>query len=175
MFRLTLLLLALSGGALAAQDLPADLAPDLAPGPGGVSAEAETATDPTAAWEADPTAPLDAADVDLAAFAYLARPLVVFADTPRDPQFIEQMRLLGADPASLAARDVAVIVDADPDARSAVRATLRPRGFGLVLMDKDGRVVQRRPSPQTVREVGRAIDRMPLRIEELRNRGAEAG
>jgi len=40
----------------------------------------------------------------------------------------------------------------------------------LVLMDKDGQIAQRKPFPWTVREISRAIDKMPLRQEELRTR-----
>lgn len=132
-------------------------------------------TDPVAAWQAEPGAVIEATGVDLEAFEYVARPLVVFADSPEQPQFVEQMRLIESDVAALALRDVAIIVDTDPDARSDVRQALRPRGFGLVLMDKDGRVALRRPSPLTTREISRAIDGMPLRQEELRNRGAAPG
>lgn len=161
------LALALPGLPAAAQDAEAVAAQ-------GAEAEAapEAASDPLAAWQADPLAILPAEGVDLAAFEYLARPLVVFTDNPANPLFVEQMRLLGADLPALAERDVAVIVDSDPAARSAVRQALRPRGFGLVLLDKDGRVGLRRPSPQTVRELTRTIDRMPLREEELRARAA---
>ena len=64
-----------------------------------------------------------------------------------------------------------MIVDSDPEARSAVRRELRPRGFGVVLVDKDGRVALRRPTPLSVRDIARAIDRTPLRREELRYGG----
>ena len=47
--------------------------------------------------------------------------------------------------------------------------TLRPRGFGLVVMGKDGRVAQRKPTPWSVREISRAIDKLPLRQQELRD------
>jgi hypothetical protein len=134
---------------------------------------ADPALDPLAAWEADRTLVLPAAGLDLAAFAYLARPLVVFADSPRQPQFLEQMRLIEAGLGDLARRDVAVIVDTDPGARSAVRAALRPRGFGVVLLDMDGRVLLRRPDPTDAREIGRTIDRSPLRQEELRGGRAQ--
>lgn len=129
--------------------------------------------DPVAAWEADHTAILPAEGIDLAAFEYVARPLVIFADSPRQPQLIEQVRLLEESLRDLATRDVVVIVDADPEARSAVRRELRPRGFGVVLLDKDGRVALRQPAPTAVREIARAIDRTPIRQEELREqRGA---
>ena len=130
--------------------------------------------DPVAAWEADHTAILPAEGIDLDAFEYVARPLVIFADSPRQPQVQEQVRLLEADLASLGLRDVVIILDTDPEARTAVRRELRPRGFGLVLVDKDGRVTFRRPAPLSVREISRAIDRTPIRQEELRNgRGGE--
>ena len=48
---------------------------------------------------ADPVpAPLIAAEVDLKALEYLSRPVVVFADSPNDPNFIRQMNLLAEDP-----------------------------------------------------------------------------
>ena len=134
------------------------------------AAEAEAApTDPVAAWEAEPAVILDAGEIELSDFEYVARPLVIFADNPRQPQFIEQMRMIEAAIGDLSERDVAVIVDSDPDARSAIRQELRPRGFGVVLVDKDGRVTLRQPGPTAVREIARAIDRTPIRQEELRN------
>lgn len=125
--------------------------------------------DPVAAWEADHTAILPAEGIALGDFEYVARPLVIFADSPRQPQVEEQVRLLEADIEGLAIRDVVIILDTDPEARTEVRRELRPRGFGIVLVDKDGRVTLRRPAPLSVREISRAIDRTPLRQEELRN------
>ncbi len=131
--------------------------------------EAVAPADPVAVWEADPTAILPADGIALEVFEYVARPLVIFADNPRQPQVEEQVRLLEADLDALALRDVVLIIDTDPEARTAVRRELRPRGFGLVLVDKDGRVTLRRPAPLSVREIARAIDRTPIRQEELRN------
>jgi len=111
---------------------------------------------------------LDAAQTSLAAFQWLARPVVVFADTPADPRFAEQMDLLRARPDELVKRGVVVLTDTDPNARSEVRLKLRPRGFMLVLIDKDGTVNLRKPAPWDVRELSRAIDKMPLRLDEIR-------
>lgn len=72
-------------------------------------------------------------------------------------------------------RDVVVIVDTDPDAKSELRTKLRPRGFMMVIVGKDGGVKLRKPSPWTVREITRQIDKMPLRQEEIRLRKATAG
>ena len=119
----------------------------------------------------DPLAPREAADVTLEEFLWVARPVIVFADSPNDPRFREQMQLLADRPDPLLERDVVILVDTDPSARSAIRATLRPRGFSLVVMQKDGSVGFRRPSPRDVREIVRGIDNFQFRQEELRSGG----
>lgn len=113
---------------------------------------------------------LRAEDVSLDDYLWTARPLIVFADTEADPRFAEQMARLAARPAPLLERDVVVIIDTDPDGQSDIRSTLRPRGFAVVILQKDGRVGLRRPSPRDVRELTRAIDNFVLRQDELRNR-----
>ena len=113
---------------------------------------------------------MDAVDVTLADFLWIARPLVVFADSPNNPSFQQQMRYIQEVADELLERDVVVIVDTDPAARSDPRLQLRPRGFSLVLLEKDGAVVQRKPSPWTGREIVHAIDRLPLRRQEMLER-----
>ncbi len=110
---------------------------------------------------------IDAAETTLDELLWVARPLVVFADTPRDPRFQEQLDLLLERPGPLIERDVVVIFDSNPDGNSAVRQQLRPRGFSLVLLQRDGQVAFRKPNPWDVREITRAIDNLPMRIEEL--------
>jgi hypothetical protein len=115
--------------------------------------------------------PVDAVEVtSLDQFLWERRPVVVFADTPNDPNFRRQMLNIAADLASLDERDVVVITDTDPAAMSAVRQRLRPRGFSLVLMDKDGEVKRRAPAAWSMREIMHAIDRFPLRREEMLER-----
>lgn len=119
--------------------------------------------------EGPPELPLmDGGEVDLKEFLWIKRPVVVFADTPNDPRFIEQMNLLAADISAVVTRDIIVLTDTDPDARSALRLTLRPRGFMLVLMDKDGGVKLRKPAPWDMREISRSIDKWPTRQQEIR-------
>ncbi|WP_312529127.1 DUF4174 domain-containing protein [Paracoccus sp. (in: a-proteobacteria)] len=110
---------------------------------------------------------LDASEVEPGAYLWKARPVVVFADSQQDPAFIDQLKMLTRDPAPLLTRDVVVIADADPAANSAWRRSLRPEGFSLVLVDKDGQVKQRKPAPWSVREITRAIDKTPLRRQEI--------
>jgi hypothetical protein len=138
------------------------------------ASEPETLTDATPE-RGTPALPYIGTEVTLEEFAWAARPLVVFADSPNDPAFQRQMRLLAARPDALAERDVVVIVDTDPAAQSNVRLALRPRGFALVILGKEGEVIQRKPSPWDVREIGRAIDRTPLREQELREERSGGG
>ncbi len=114
---------------------------------------------------------LQAADVTPEQFLFTARPVVVFADTAADAAFARQIELLQADPRTLALRDVVVIVDTDPAARSPWRLKLRPRGFSLVILDKQGAVVERKPAPWDAREIGRAIDKTPERRDETLRAG----
>ncbi|MFO6462871.1 DUF4174 domain-containing protein [Jannaschia sp. KMU-145] len=134
----------------------------------GAGGHAADTPDPLAAWEEDPTLVFDATEIDLAEFLYAARPIVVFANSPRDPAFIEQMGELEDGLSEMVDRDVVVVVDTDPAARSELRTRLRPRGFMLVLIGKDGQVKLRKPLPWTTRELSRSIDKMPMRQRELR-------
>ncbi len=110
---------------------------------------------------------LDAATVDPDQFLWTARPVVIFSDTPDDPAFVDQVSSLLRDGRALVARDVVLVVDSDPAANTIWRQQLRPQGFSLVLIDKDGQVKIRRPVPWDAREIGRAIDRLPLRRQEI--------
>lgn len=118
---------------------------------------------------------LDASDVTLDEFLWTHRPVIVFADTPADPRFTEQISQLTSRPTELIERDVVVITDTDPEARSDIRRQLRPRGFQLTLIGKDGEVELRKPSPWSSRELSRSIDKMPLRQQEVREQKAGAG
>jgi len=129
----------------------------------GVQPDADTAAT---------AAPLSAVETNLNDFLWLKRPIVVFADTEADPRFQRQMELLEKRADALEARDVVVLVDTDPDALGPLRKQLRPRGFMLVLMGKDGGVKLRKPFPWDVRELSRAIDKMPMRRQELRDQRA---
>lgn len=112
--------------------------------------------------------PVPAAEVTAADHLFLMRPVVVFADSPDDPDYLRQMALLARGAADLAERDVMVITDTDPANPSALRRELRPAGFSLILMDKDWKPTLRKPLPWDVREITRAIDKMPLaRAEAL--------
>lgn len=130
------------------------------------SVQVETVVETVAA----PYGPREAAEVVLADLLYIARPVVIFADSPEDPNYIRQMELLARDLPALELRDVILVTDTDPEARGEWRLKLRPRGFSLVLLDKDLRPVIRKPLPWEVREITAAIDKFPLRRQEMLER-----
>ncbi len=120
-------------------------------------------------WKSEPTTVFDATEISLSDFLWLARPVVVFADTPADPAFNRQVELLQERVDELVARDVVLIVDTSATDPSDIRRKLRPRGFMLALIGKDGGVELRKPFPWDVRELSRSIDKMPLRQQEIRD------
>jgi hypothetical protein len=122
------------------------------------------------AAQAEAMKPLAASEFALPDLLYTSRALVVFAPAAEDPRFIRQMELLAIDNGDLAARDVVLIVDTDPAAKSAIRTQLRPSGFSLVILDKDGRTALRKPQPWSLREITRAIDKFPSRRGEMLER-----
>ncbi len=113
---------------------------------------------------------IDAAEVDPVDFIWEWRILAVMADTPNDPAYIRQMRSIADRADDLYERDVVVITDTDRNSGSALRQMLRPRGFMLAIIDKDGEVKQRRPAPRSIRELNAVIDRFPLRRQEMLER-----
>ncbi|NCQ25027.1 MAG: hypothetical protein COW54_07460 [Rhodobacteraceae bacterium CG17_big_fil_post_rev_8_21_14_2_50_63_15] len=108
--------------------------------------------------------------VDLDDFLWSKRPVLIFADSPNDPRFIEQMGYITERLSVLEERDVVVITDTDPGQQRDLRRKLRPRGFTLVLVGKDGVIYLRKPVPWQVREITRTIDKLPVRQQELRDR-----
>lgn len=129
----------------------------------GSQTASETAQDPVI---------IDGASVNLDEFLWLKRPLVIFADTPNDPRFREQMEIISERLDLLESRDVVVITDTDPKDQSDLRRRLRPRGFSIVVIGKDGVIHLRKPVPWQVREITRTIDSLPERRQELRDRPA---
>ena len=111
-----------------------------------------------------------AEEAELASFLWKNRLIVVFADSNADPRFVEQVELLAERSSDLAERDVIIVLDANPAAKTALREKFRPRGFMLMLIGKDGQVYLRKPLPWNVREISRSIDKLPQRQQEVRDR-----
>lgn len=116
----------------------------------------------------------DDADQPLEEYMWVARPVIVFAQTPNDPRLLHQLRELDGAREALEARDVVVLVDTDPGPSrfetTALRTKFRPHDFNVLLIDKDGEVKLRRPNPISGAQLVRMIDRLPLRQQETGRR-----
>ena len=100
-------------------------------------------------------------------FEWAQRPIVIFANSDRDPNFISQIEFLSQDIKALKERDIVVLIDTNPSMPSLLRKKLRPHGFAFILIGKDGQVKLRKPSPWNMREIARVIDKMPIRQQEI--------
>ena len=119
-------------------------------------------------WETAPETVFAAAEIDLDDWQWRARPVIVFANSENDPAFARQLDLLRADISEVIDRDIILVTDTAPAEMSALRTKLRPKGFMLVLIGKDGQVKLRKPFPWDMRELSRVIDKMPMRQQEMR-------
>ena len=112
-------------------------------------------------------------DTNLKIYEWSHRPVVIFANSDRDPNFISQMEFLSKDIRALQERDIIVLMDTDPNFSSSLRKKLRPHGFAFILIGKDGQVKLRKPSPWNIREIARVIDKMPIRQQEIARKKQE--
>ena len=106
-------------------------------------------------------------------FEWAQRPIVIFANSDRDPNFISQIEFLSQDIKALKERDIVVLIDTNPSMPSLLRKKLRPHGFAFILIGKDGQVKLRKPSPWNIREIARVIDKMPIRQQEITRKRQE--
>ena len=112
-------------------------------------------------------------NTNIKGFEWAQRPIVIFANSDKDPNFISQMEFLSQDIKALKERDIVVLVDSNPSLTSALRKKLRPHGFAFILIGKDGQVKLRKPSPWNIREIARVIDKMPIRQQEITRKRLE--
>ena len=112
-------------------------------------------------------------NTELEIYEWTHRPVVIFANSDKDPNFISQLEFLSKDIEALKERDIVVLIDTDPKLSSSLRKKLRPHGFAFVLIGKDGQVKLRKPSPWNIREIARVIDKMPIRQQEIARKKQE--
>ena len=105
----------------------------------------------------------------LAAFRWEMRPVLLFAPSVRDDRFRAAMAELRAARADLRDRDIVVLLDTDPERQTALRETLDPAGFLMVLVGKDGGIKLRSDRVIPVETLNATIDAMPMRQREMRD------
>ena len=106
-------------------------------------------------------------DTSLNKLIWKKRPVVIFSDSPDDINFKLQIKMLKKNVNALEERDIIVFTDTNPEISSELRNKLRPRGFTLIILGKDGEVKLRKPFPWKIREISRVIDKMPMRMQEM--------
>ncbi len=105
---------------------------------------------------------------DPAAYAGRSRVLLVLA-TPGDARLAEQARILAADHAGTAERDLVLVTPAVAElARLRRRYDVAPDGFAVLLIGKDGGVKLRSARPLDRPTLFATIDAMPMRQAEMR-------
>ena len=103
----------------------------------------------------------DSATLD--AYRWKKRPVILFAASQQDAKYIEQVRMLKQQQPALEERDIIVLTDTSPDTKSTLRSQLKPEGFEIVLVGKDGGIKLRETSPLSAEVLLSTIDRMPMR------------
>ncbi|EAQ02762.1 hypothetical protein OB2597_15310 [Pseudooceanicola batsensis HTCC2597] len=136
-------------------------------------AQEASSAESTAAEATDGLFPSERPD-SIDALKWEKRVLLVFADSPNDPNFRRQIEALREDPGPMIDRDIVVFTDTVPEDATPLRETFRPRGFMLVLVGKDGQIKLRKPFPWDVREISRSIDKTELRQQEIRDQQGNA-
>jgi uncharacterized protein DUF4174 len=110
----------------------------------------------------------------LSCYRWTARVLVVLAADPESPDLTEQKRHIVSLKDGAAERELVVV---QPPAGSAEAKALRTRlglgnePFQAVLVGKDGSAKLHATKPITARELIATIDAMPMRQDEMRQRG----
>lgn len=113
-----------------------------------------------------------------------ARPLLIFASRPDDPQLEIQVRTVQEHAVEAHNRDIVVIAlpfqSPSPSALqlppSEAEATRRrfgvaPADFAVILLGKDGTAKLRSSKPFSIGKLEETIDAMPMRQQEMRSRG----
>lgn len=110
---------------------------------------------------------LSADRADLDAYPWRNRPVLLFAPSPDDPDYVEQCAALHAATEGLLERDVVVLSDTDPGGGGGLRLLFGVQGFEVLLVGKDGGVKLRSRQPIAAEAPFAEIDAMPMRRREL--------
>ncbi|WP_312239595.1 DUF4174 domain-containing protein [Pantoea sp.] len=100
---------------------------------------------------------------DLNQYQWRNRPVVIFAPSEKDADYIRQIKMLEQSRAALAERDIIVLSDTAPAKNGHLRSQLQPHGFEVVLVGKDGGIKIREKAPVSSEALLSTIDRMPMR------------
>jgi hypothetical protein len=107
--------------------------------------------------------PLSPESAELNQYKWQKRPLVIFAPSKNDADYLQQMAMLEGNKAQLAERDIVVLSDTSPKDHGKLRAQFKPTSFEVVLVGKDGGMKLRDQKPISADVLFSTIDQMPMR------------
>jgi hypothetical protein len=123
--------------------------------------------------------------VDISEFQWTNRLLFLFSPDPNNPSFLTLRNEIMAQKDEIQDRDLIIFeileqgpskmdqTDLDPKAAESLRRRFAvPLGtFTVILVGKDGGVKLRRSEPTPLEKIFRLIDSMPMRQQEMRQKG----
>ncbi len=100
--------------------------------------------------------------------------ILVFAEQTSDEHYQQQLQILGRRAEDFRARNVLIYVDPDPSIGSSLRETMKPEGFLVALLAKDGRSIVKESEPVSAEFLLSIVDRLPEIQREFRERVLKA-
>ncbi len=107
------------------------------------------------------------ADAGLAGYKWKNRVLVILAPSDNDPQLKEQRASATASAAGFTERDLIVVTEIGVEGPIHRKYGIRQSDFQVLLIGKDGHSTLRWPKPVGSEVIFSAIDRMPMRRDEI--------
>jgi len=107
------------------------------------------------------------AEADLASYKWKNRVLVILAPSDNDLQLKEQRASAAASAAGFSERDLIVVTEIGVEGPIHRKFGIRQSDFQVLLIGKDGHSALQWPKPVTSEVIFSAIDRMPMRRDEI--------
>jgi hypothetical protein len=114
------------------------------------------------------------ADTDLPSYRWKNRVLVILAPSDNDQKLEEQRASASASAAGFSERDLIVVTEIGVEGPIHRKYGIRQSDFQVLLIGKDGRSTLQWPKPVSSEVIFSAIDRMPMRREEMSKRKSES-
>ncbi|KAA5971585.1 DUF4174 domain-containing protein [Pantoea sp. M_9] len=106
---------------------------------------------------------LSPSSTSLDGYRWKQRPVVIFAPSAQDADYVRQLTLLQQHQQALRERDMVVLSDTRPADNGVLRKELNPAGFEIVLVGKDGGMKLRQTRPVSAEALLSLVDSMPMR------------
>jgi Domain of unknown function (DUF4174) len=110
------------------------------------------------------------AGADLAGYKWKNRVLVILAPSDNDPQVKEQRASAAASAAGFSERDLILVTEIGVEGSIHRKFGIKQGDFQVLLIGKDGHSTLQWPKPVSSEVIFSAIDKMPMRRDEMSGR-----